>query len=230
VPEDPIKLFASRSERFPEASDEDIAHSVLKAGFGSIVGPAAAIFERFLPSSLERRRTDWFKELADEFDRLNIKVESITNGEAFLSAAVQATQIAIATHRSEKWEMLRNALLNVAAGNGPADDRQEIFIAAIESLSVTHVQVLRFFWKGHGLLMEKGYWNSMNPYAIGNYETAIGKLYPDLTAQPGLLGYVMNDLHNRGFSTVSRPGDTYVSSPTITQMGIDFLNFIQKPQ
>jgi len=197
-------------------------------------GTAAEILSLVLEPPVTRRRDDWLRELAEAVDGLKAKVdgfkiEDLANNEAFVSAAIQATRIAVSTHQATKREMLRNALLNVAAGTGPQEDLQEVFIAAIETLSPTHMKVLKFLWTGLTDLDKAGLWNSLHPYALGNYSTAIGQLYPDLKGQDDLLSFVMTDLHSRGFSKVARPGGSFAGAPAVTNMGIEFLRFVLEP-
>ena len=65
--------------------------------------------------------------------------------EHFVSAMIQATQSATKTHRKEKLEALRNAVLNVALGHSPAGDLQAIFLNLVDSFTPVHLEVLRYF-------------------------------------------------------------------------------------
>ncbi len=157
------------------------------------------------------------------------KVENLVDDEILVSATIQATRIAIGTHHREKREMLRNALLKVAVGRGPQEDLQESFLAAVEAFTCWHVRLLRFIWTGLADLNRAGIWNVLKPYAIGDYAAAVGALYPEMKGQDNFLLYLMTDLKNRGFSTVSRPSDGFPQSPGVTNIGIDFLGFIASP-
>jgi len=122
--------------------------------------------------------------------------------------------------------MLRNALLNSALGRGPTEELHEVFFAAIDALSPYHIRILNFYWTGLTELNKAGKWDSLHPYALANYATAIGELYPDMKGQEDFLLYLMTDLKSRGFSTISRPADSFPQTPGITKMGIQFLQFI----
>jgi hypothetical protein len=178
-----------------------------------------------------RRRDEWFKDLADALDRLEqkvegFKIEELADNEPFISAVIQATRSAVATHQPDKRSMLRNALLNSALGGGPTEELQEVFIAAIDALSLHHIRILNFYWTGLTELSKAGKWDSLHPYALVNYMTAVSELYPDMKGQEDFLLYLMTDLKSRGFSTISRPGDAFPQSPGITNMGVQFLQFI----
>ena len=91
--EPPIKLFAS-----PKSNIGRRSHSWW-AGYGATVDGSRP--------AVKRRRDYWLKELADSLDQLEtkvdgFKVENLVDNEAFISAAIQATQLAIRTHSQEK--------------------------------------------------------------------------------------------------------------------------------
>jgi hypothetical protein len=238
MPGQPVKLFASRAERYPEPDGADIVQGgarTLLAAIPLIGGSITEALSMVLAPAVVRRRDEWFRELADALDRLEqkvegFKVEEIANNEPFISAVIQATRAATATHRPEKRAMLRNALLNSALGRGPAEELQEFFFASLDALSLNHIRILKFYWKGIAELSEAGKWNPVSlTYALTNYAGAIGELYPDLRGQEDYLLCLMTDLKSRGFSTISRPADSFPQGPAITNAGIQFLRFILDP-
>jgi hypothetical protein len=231
----PIKIFDTLEGRYPEAEDPDVVHGAVKVALSAIPvlgSPINELFSMVVTPSLERRRDDWFKEVAGVVDRLQangFKVESLVGNELFVSAVIQTARIAIGTHRQEKRDMLRNALLNIALGKGPQEDLQEVFLAAVDALSPLHMKVLRFLWTGLTELTKAGIWDPLRPHSLGNYGTAIGELYPEMKGQDNLLLYLMTDLKNRGLSIVARPADAFPQGPGVTNMGIEFLHFVLEP-
>jgi len=230
--EKPIKIFDTLEGRYPEAEDPDVVRGAVKVALSAIPvlgSPINELFSMVVTPSLERRRDDWFKEVAGVVDRLQengFKVEELVGNELFVSAVIQTARIAIGTHREEKRTMLRNALLNVALGKGPQEDLQEVFLAAVDALSPLHMKVLRFLRTGLAELTKVGIWDPLRPHSLGNYGAAIGELYPEMKGQDNVLLYIMTDLKNRGFSIVSRPADAFPQSPGVTNMGIEFLHFV----
>lgn len=116
-------------------------------------GLPVQVIGQFLLPGLERRREQWFKELADDFDRLKqtvdgFSVENLAQNDAFVSATIQATRIAIGTHQEKKREYLRNALLNIAVGKTRDEVKQQIFLSAVEAFTPAHVQALDLIWRG----------------------------------------------------------------------------------
>jgi hypothetical protein len=161
--EDSTKLFATRAERYPQPDDTDKARVALEkiAEQVPFLGAATVhVIARFLVPGVERRREEWFKELADDFDRLKEQVdgfdiESLARNEAFVSATIQATRIAIGTHQDEKRQLLRNALLNIAMSNAFSEDMQHIYIRLIDEFTPSHVKILYFLWTGASRLAAK---------------------------------------------------------------------------
>lgn len=148
--ENTIKLFATRAEQYPQPNEIDVTRAALEkaAELVPIFGPATIqVIGQFLVPGVERRREEWFKKLADAFDRLQetvegFRIEVLGDNEAFASAMIQATRIAIGTHRDEKRSSLRNGLINIALGRGPCEDEEQMFIRYIEELGPWHIRIL----------------------------------------------------------------------------------------
>jgi len=118
--EDPTKLFATHAERYPQSNELDATRTALEkvVEMVPVLGPITVhMIAHFLAPGVERRREEWFKELADGLDRLRetkecFNVESLAQSETFVSAAIQATRIAIATHQ------FASSLFGVGSGEG----------------------------------------------------------------------------------------------------------------
>jgi len=232
--EEPIKLFATRAERYPQPDDTDIAHGAARVALSAIPvlgGSITELFSQVVAPALVRRRDQWFKELADALDELGSKVDgfnvnSLIDNDSFISATLQATLIAATTHRREKREMLRNALLNIAVERGPGEELQEVFLNAIESLSCSHVKVLKVIWNGTADLHRQGFWVPGAPSTVRDYGTAFEILVPELKGQVAFVQCILNDLRNRGFSNLSGPDAVFPQGSVITNLGIQFLHFV----
>lgn len=71
--EKPIKLFDKRSERYPEPEIGDIPEAVVRAGLVAIPIIGGSINEMLslvLAPSVERRRGEWLKDLANLVEEL----------------------------------------------------------------------------------------------------------------------------------------------------------------
>ena len=227
--EDPIKLFSSRADRLPQPDDRDRMTEMAEKVIGTVPGAnlvAAVLSPHFLVPAINRRRDEWLKELADDFDRLSeeCNVENVVRNEAFISASIQATRIALATHQEEKRQYLRNALLNIALGKGPDELRQQIFLNAIEAFAPAHVKALdairlgRVPWDEHKI-----------PLGQRNYGSAIEIFTPELKGEPSLMKAVLADLRNRGFSNLDRADYPFPEGGLVTNLGVEFLRFVRTP-
>jgi hypothetical protein len=174
MPEDPIKLFSKRSERYPEADEADTIQGGARAALAVIPvigGTITEVLSIVLAPAVSRRRDEWFKELANGLDRLEetvegFWVEDLVSNDAFVSAAIQATRVAAVTHQKEKRECLRNALLNLALGKTPGEELQHVFINAIDAFTASHVKVLNVLRNAAGFLTEHGLWTAASPHGI----------------------------------------------------------------
>lgn len=234
--EDPIKLFATRAERYPEPTETDTAQAIAKAGIAAIPvigGPINQILSLVLTPAVGRRRDEWLKELADALDQTEkrvagFRIEKLADNEAFISATIQATLIAIGTHQREKREYLRNALLNIAKGITSDEIKQQFFLNAIEAFAPTHVKALNVIWRGGGLNI--GWDKNSIPMTQRTYGAAIGLLAPEVNGQTSLIGAVLADLRNRGFSNLGGQDLAFPQGGMITNLGIEFLNFVLSPE
>ncbi|MGA2712573.1 MAG: hypothetical protein ABSG41_05650 [Bryobacteraceae bacterium] len=145
-----------RLDPAPDLTAADWFAGLATAGVAGITewwaAPAAVLLNMVTAPLLSRRRDAWYEELRLNLNDLNRRVagltpEALSNNEAFVSALAQATQSAMKTNSKdkEKLEALRNAVLNIALGNFPADDLQAIFLNLVDSFTTVHLQLLRLF-------------------------------------------------------------------------------------
>lgn len=233
--EESIKLFATRAGRYPEPTDADKALGGTRAALSMIPiagGPINELLSLVVAPSVQRRRDQWLKELADGLDTLEAKVENFTienlvGNEVFVASVLQATRIASATQDQEKRGYLRDAVLKVALGEGPSEEYQQLFLNAVEEFTSAHIRILKVLWRGVQDLVERDLWDpGVKRYNVTNYKNAIEMLYPDLKGQEDLIRFVMRDLVNRGFSQVAGPEIGFPQSPGVTNLGGQFLNFV----
>ncbi len=135
----------------PKKSKGDAAHAITKAGLSAIPilgGPATELFQHIVQPPLDRRRQEWMTQVGAKLKELEdrgIDIEQLSKNEEFISAVLQASQIAVRTHRQEKREALRNAIFNIASGQAPEESLQHMFFEAIDSFSTLHVHLLMLF-------------------------------------------------------------------------------------
>jgi hypothetical protein len=128
----------------------------------------------------------------------------------------------------EKREYLRNALLNIAKGIISDEIKQQFFLNAIEAFTPAHIKALNVIWRGGGLKI--GWDENSISIMQRTYRAAIGILAPEVKGQTSLIGAILSDLTNRGFSNLSGADLAFPQGGTITNLGIEFLSFVLNPE
>jgi len=235
----PIKLFSSRAEQYPEPTGSDLALGAARAAVAAIPlvgGSATEVLSMVLAPSLARRRDEWFKELAGALEQLEAKVDGfhvadLCRDEVFVSAVIEASKTAVGTHRQEKHEVLRNALLNIALKRSTDEDQQQIFLRYIAELTIWHIRFLALFQAPGEMLAAKGIKTN---YYIGGASQVLEDYYPELNGKREFYDQVATDLNARGllggnsFLHTSMSAQGMVSKRT-TPLADTFLAFIRTP-
>ena len=201
--EEPIKLFSTRAERYPEPTDADAALGAGRAALAAIPfvgGSITEVLSLVLAPAVARRRDTWFKELADGLEEAERKidgfsVENLTQDEAFVSAVIEATRSAISTHKDEKRDALRNGLLNIALHRSTDEDQQQTFLRYIDELTIWHIRFLVLFQNPPKLIEQKGL--QLN-WGVGSASRMLEEVYPDLCGKRVLYDQIAIDLNTRG--------------------------------
>ena len=200
-------------------------------------GPLQVLFENVFSAPIERRKQVWLEQLAEVVNELQRKVEGLTPeklaaNEAFVTVAMQASQIAIRNHQQEKLEALRNAVLNSALPNPPEEDEQIIFLRLIDQLTPWHLRVLSLL-SGPEQWMARN--NVQNPgWSAGGVSTVIEHCFPDLRGKRDIYDQIVRDLQAEGlvgqgqFLHVTMTGRGMLES-RLPDRGKRFLKFISAP-
>lgn len=235
----------------PNAADATITITRTLAGIVPLVGaPLAEFVNAAFASPISKRRDEWLIYLAEGLKETKTRIDSfdlddLTNNEQFVSATLQATQIAIRNHQQEKLDALRNALLNVAIVNAPNADQQQILLNYVDQLTAAHLKILKFL-SGPIEWVEK-HQPTLPLEDTPQLYQVLAFIVPEMNADTDLFALVITDLYNRGLITTSLGGafqvgirprredryglrdahDPYqhMSSP----LGDNFLRFISSP-
>lgn len=218
----------------------DAAHEISKAVISVVPvasGPLVALFENIFTAPLNKRKQQWFEELADVITEIQEKLDGVTlewlsRNEMFITAALQASQIAIRNHKQEKIEALRNALFNSVQPTAPSEDKQLMFFKLIDDLTPWHLRLL-------GLLNDPARWMEKNAvknpgWGMGGVSTVIEYCLPDLRGARDFYDQLVRDLqtgglvHQGSFLHVTMTGGGMLASHT-SEMGKEFISFISRP-
>jgi len=200
-------------------------------------GPLQVVFENFFASPIERRKEAWLQQLAGVVKEVEGRVaeltpEKLAENDAFVTVAMQASQIALRNHQQAKLEALRNAVLNAALPNPPQEDEQMIFLRLIDQLTPWHLTVLSLLDSPVRWMERNGV---VNPgWGMGGASTVLEHCLPDLRGQRDTYDQIVRELQSDGligqgqFLHVTMTGGGMVESRT-TDRGKRFIRFITAP-
>jgi hypothetical protein len=201
-------------------------------------GPLQVVFENLFGSPLEKRRQAWLEQLAEVLSEVENRVDGLTpeklaTNEAFVTVAMQASQIAVRNHQEAKLEALRNAVLNAALPRPPHEDEQMIFLRLIDQLTPWHLRLLAVLDNPAAWMQRNGV---MNPdWGMGGVSHVIEHCLPDLRGQRDVYEQIVRDLQGEGlmgqgqFLNVTMTGTGIMESRT-TARGKRFISFITAPE
>lgn len=231
--EDPIKLFSTRAERYPEPTEADVALGAGRAALAAIPfvgGSITEVLSLVLAPAVARRRDTWLKELADGIDQLadkvnGFRIEDLQHNDAFVSAVIEATRSAVSTHQHEKRVLLRNALMNIATGRAPGEDMQHTYLRLIDEFTASHIVILEFLATANAQLSKLYTVLPQNR----SFQQILDELSPQFKSEHLLLEQILGDLRSRSLVTLSAMSATFPQQ-VMTNSGIVFLNFVKAPQ
>ena len=222
----------------PTRTKADIAHSVVEAAisitpiFGGAISKA---FAEILTLPLTKRQQEWQQAIVESIYALQEKVdgfslESLKGNEMFVSTLIHATRMALRTHREEKREALRNAVLNSAIDHSLDDDHQVIFLSFVDDFTPWHLQILQFFHDPVEGIREKGL--TLSDYTeMGRALDAAFSVLKEKA--PVLYEQVVKDLADCGLINFGlyrgRMPLPHTIQQQTTDMGELFLRFISEP-
>lgn len=224
----------------PQPSAGDHVHTLTRAGVGSVpvIGAAATeLFQKVIIPPLEKRRQEWMEIVAQGLRELEEKqkcvIDDLASNDVFIDTVMSASQAAIRNSQEEKREAFRNAVLNSALPNPPDESRQQIFVGLVESLTVWHLRILRFFADPARVFQEQG--KQPPQYIVaGSLSQLLTTAYAELKNERGLYDQIGKDLFARGLlgtdgfhTTMSGSG---VYQKRTTDLGEQFLKFISEPR
>ena len=223
----------------PEADWKDRAHTLVRAGLGSVpvVGAAAAeLFQMVITPSLEKRRAEWMNSVADELktleDKGRIRVEDLASNDVFIDTMLHASQSALRNSQEEKRRALRNAVLNSALPAPPDESRQQMFVEWIESLTVWHLRI--FVLLANPIQWFKDHQRQPpQNYITSSLSGLLTCAYPELNNQRRLYDQIAKDLYNRSLIGTDDFHVMLSGSGALehraTDLGKQFLAFISNP-
>jgi hypothetical protein len=177
-------------------------------------------------SPMWKRLDKWMvyvQQAINELKRDGLTIEELVKEDAFVTALLRTSEVALKNHQTEKLEALRNALLNVALGTQPNENKQQTFLTLIDDLTPDDVRLLAFFDNTAEHLGRMGLHKS--DVLLDN----VNRAFPELQDQEGYVLMIIATLYGRGLvvGDVFQPADIANAYPTA--MAKEFLAFIRSP-
>ena len=228
----------------PNSDGSDIAYGIGQVILSLLPGPVNSIAAMLIRSPMDRRNDNWriqlTKVIAYLFERMDENTfEALKHNEEFATTILHATRAAMFTHRKEKHEMLRNAVLNSALPNAPEDDERTVFLNLIEEFSVTHIFILLSLEqfrapRGLSLSLSNPQWR--NESQLKELYELLSKHLQEPRPQYQFFVSILSDVYNKGLIDNYHSDESHPSSPSkrslspeLTDFGRRFLKFIESP-
>ena len=225
----------------PEPEIGDKTHTLIKAGLSAVPiigGAAAEIFSTIIVPPLNKRRDEWIEQIIVDLTKLEeeidgFSIEVLSQSDMFITTIMNATQIAIRNHQTEKLEALKHAVLNTALSNTPEEDIQFLFLNFIDTFAPWHLKILKFFdnpneWRRKYEITCPD-WVNVKP------ATVLEHTFSELSERRDFYDQLTRDLYSRGL--IDRDKDFLHTTTTsmgmieshTTKMGKDFIKYIESP-
>lgn len=125
-----------------------VAAEAIASALPGVSYASQQLLDHYVRRPLEDRREAWFDRIGEGLKRLEERPEGfdphrLAGNEEFVSIVFEATQIAMKTHREEKREALRNAVMNTALGLSLDEVVRGTFMSLIDRFSPLHLELLR---------------------------------------------------------------------------------------
>ena len=110
-------------------------------------GTLSVLLDKYLPSTIEKRRTDFLKQLEIDFNKLPYEIiNSLESNECFYSIFLKVLSQVTYEHKTEKINAFRNILINSTLITDIEFNKVEYFIKLINSLSIDQIKILHLFY------------------------------------------------------------------------------------
>ncbi|MFB6231852.1 MAG: hypothetical protein ABEL04_11925 [Salinibacter sp.] len=190
--------------------------------------------EHLIGPSLERRKREWVEDVEEDIARLEdgntLDFKELQSDEEFVSVFLRASRAAVRTHRQEKRDALRNAVLNTALGRGAGEIETQMFIRLVDQYTMYHLWILILLHDPHRWVHE----HEINPSDSEGQKIVLwllGELDVKVQGQAAFYESICGELVDRGLLepragtiTVSENLDSYTTS-----LGERFLSLIKAP-
>ena len=221
-------------EDLPEKEWKDYGHGSVKAGLSTVPfvgGALATAFETVFSAPIDKRKEAWLRELASTVDELcntveGLSPEKLSQNELFVSAYLQASNIAIRAHQDKKLKALRAAVKNTVLLESYDESKKLIFIRIIDEMTPLHFKILDFLSEPEKYIE---YLDNKQGPNVSTHWGSLGRVwdetFSDVRSSDSLVELVISDLYRFGFVYIDQLHKASMSS-VATKTGQEFIEFV----
>lgn len=121
---------------------------IASTGMMPVVGGGVSVLlDKYLPSTIEKRRKQFLNQLENDFQRLpNDIIKNLENNEDFYSVLLKVLNVITCEHKVEKINAFRNILINSTIIIDDKFNEVDFFIKLINTLSIDQIRILHLFY------------------------------------------------------------------------------------
>lgn len=163
------------------------------------------------------------KKLEDEgFD-----IQELADNEEFLTIAMQAYNVAIKTHQSDKRQALMNAISNTPKLSID-DNKKQMFLTYIDEFNEWHLRILSFL-DNPSIYFNEG---DKPNFTMAGKSSLLTLAFPELEFERVFYDRIITDLYNKGVIGINSLHTTMSGQglwqSSTTEFGKQFLQFISE--
>ena len=237
MPETEKSLVEILKEGHTTKASEHIIN-ILKAGLATapFMGGIASLIEDYIPTSKKQRLEEFASKVVEDLSMLQSQVQDSTLlTDDFAHVFEECFRGAAENYQKEKLDSFRGILVNSAIGLQVEESEKDYYMTLVNSLSVLHLQILRFmvnpidYLEANGISQDSinGGFAQFFPVAIPNVsieaiKSAFSDLYQSgmLNTDKSMFGTMTS---GQGIELLGRDGSR------VTSFGRRFIQFCTSP-
>lgn len=225
-------------DKFPSKDLKDHGYNSVKIGLSIVPvfgGVISGLFETIFTSPIDKRKEAWLTEIGDVVSSLCEKVEDLTPeklaaNDEFLTAFLQASNIAMRSHHARKIASLVAAVKNTVLMPDLEEVKRFLFIKSIDDFLPLHFHLLEFIHEPDSFLKEEDFFHEEKDGLIMDGTPVMGSLWdkcnPAVKVNEPVFRIALKDLFRLGFVKYDDIGQFPRVEKSTTDLGGEFLQFI----
>ncbi|WP_296218494.1 hypothetical protein [Pseudomonas sp. UBA2684] len=217
----------------PDKDWKDYGHSTVKGALNLIPlagGALSVAFETIFTAPLDKRKEEWLKNLATAIDELYVKVDGLTpeklsSNQEFITAVLEASNIAVRSHHTERLSALKSAVKNTVIRTDLNESKKMIFIRVVGEMTPLHFQVLHFLSHPGAYIDKLNSKQRSIQTHWGDLQNVWNKTFSEIKSDDPIITLAIKDLHNYGFIRIDEFYKASMES-VATSLGKEFAEFI----